>query len=379
MSNHKPVECQIVIPAQNYPSGLKITVVTDAGMMEVNTAANLTFKPSELREVPLLEYENEVSFAGNWMLVSHNDATPYIFSKWEGKYMVLKNIFLKEFSYMNISYGGEETYGIDYETHAGGTVQLTNTCVRLAYDGFSISVRHEDYYDVYFDPSSMEFFIMSQGVSPSDLPTTSAVARNDFEYLWNTADDYNFVRVYGQVRALDQRGFILMLESYSPIHVYTYESYYLDSSMKEELNAIEVNDCVELYAYNTYGTGGLPELTDVRWSKVYKYRWDHYVESPEMIEDHYSSDFYNYIAVYGTVKKLGNSYWLQTDGGLKVYVMWPVINLNDYTNMQVMLCGYYMGEASDGIRMIAKEVLLPNGDGSTEDIIPDSDIVIGTR
>ncbi len=52
-----PVECYIIVPPRSYPSGFKVTLTTDAGVMEFETESDLSFEPSELRELNV-SYEN---------------------------------------------------------------------------------------------------------------------------------------------------------------------------------------------------------------------------------------------------------------------------------------------------------------------------------
>lgn len=54
-----PVDCYIVVPAQNYSGGLKFTVYTSKGLMEVSTDSAVTTSASRFYDVAI-EYETEV-------------------------------------------------------------------------------------------------------------------------------------------------------------------------------------------------------------------------------------------------------------------------------------------------------------------------------
>ena len=87
----EPYECYIVLASQTYPSGLSIKIGTDNGFMEVETEDNLVLSQSELREIPALKFETEVSYENAWKIeFPKSGAIPIVLEE-EGEYLVAKN------------------------------------------------------------------------------------------------------------------------------------------------------------------------------------------------------------------------------------------------------------------------------------------------
>lgn len=377
----EPIECYVVIPAQRYPSGLKITVITNEGMMEVATSANLTFAASELREIPTFEYEPDVSYDNCWTFVSDESPEPAMLTEEENGYLVLKNHFIDEYAYIYLYDENNNEYG--WTTDYGSYRQLTNTAGQLQMDGHYIEIRQEGYYDIYLNPYTLQLFIMSAGVSISELPTTDNVAGRTYGDLYEGMNSEDLVKVYGRVAAISQRGFVMQLDLWDQtIFVYTYDSQNLSDDMKSMLSNLEVGNTVELYAINTTYYTGLPQLSDVRWCRVYDEDYNESL-SPSDITDYddvFYSDYTTAIRYVGVLNISGTYYNVTIDGNsyFKGSIYWPLEDLTQYNGKKVVVEGYYIGTSGSTtkyVNTVVTRIAVPDINGSTEDVIPDDDLV----
>ena len=373
-----PIECYIVLPAQTYPSGLKITVITDRGMMETTTASNLRFAASELREVPRLEFEATTSYEGTWRLESDEDLLPALFTDEENGYLVLKNHYIDRSAYLTFYDPDSNQYGMS-SSYGNYTYQITNTCAQLQPDGDYLKIRHEGYYDIYLDPHACQVYMMSAGVPLSSLPTLENVASNWYYQIYEMADQ-SLVKAYGRVLAVNRTGFIMALDGHSdPILVYLNGS---DANQQNALLNLEIGTYVELYATKvTYAT--LPELKNVVWSKVHD-ESDYYgdnvgSENITSYFDSYSSSYYGMISYIGVLEVSGSYYNVKVDGAETRIgsIASPLQDLSMYNGKQVYVEGFYAGLVNDKyVQTILTKIALPDVGGSTEDVIPDEDIQI---
>lgn len=377
----EPVECYVVLPAQAYPSGLTIQLQTDEGYMEVETENNLVFSQSELREMPTLEYKSTVGFAGKWRVESDESSEIGFLIEQEGDYLVLKDYYIDSWACLNFYYGDDKyTWSEDYGYN---TSQLTNTCGRLqqystdGYNGRSyMGIEQEGYYDIYLNPNTLETFIMTSGVSLSDIPTTEEVFCQDYEKILQMSNNA-VMKTYGTVCAVTTKGFMIRLGGgRSPILVY-------DPS----LSGLEIGDALELYATKTT-YAGLPELKTITWSRVYKNCGRDISESYYDITqnfDGYESDYYSSIGFFGTLSISSSYYNITVDGASRVgSIQSPAVDLSGYNGKKVYLEGYYAGLTTSAagqqyLNIVLTKIALPDTDGSTEDVIPDDDLVVSTR
>ena len=369
LSSYDATECYIILPAQTYPSGLKLTLETEGGMMEVYTDENLVFSQSELRELDIV-YESNVDFDGRWRIESDESPEVVFFEDMEGDYYVIRNYFIDRYAYLNLYFGDQE-YGwsSEYDRY---TYQLTNTCGQLEMDGRYMAICHEGYYDLYFNPNTLQIFIMSAGVAPGELPTTENVACQNYYYLYNTVEDNTVVKVWGVVTAVYAKGYILYLNDRDAILVYT-----------STAPGVDVGDAVELYAKKTTWNS-LPELTTITWSRVYPdftgFSYSAY-DITSFIDD-YSSDNYDHIRITGTLTVSGSYVNIVVDGATRQgSIQSPNFNVSEYEGKKVTVEGFFTGIPTNNsyVTMVCTSIKVPDTGGSTEDVIPDDDIIIQTR
>lgn len=382
-----PVECYIVLPAQTYPSGLKLSILTDKGMMEKQLQPSLVFQPSELRELPVFEYETNVSLESKWRLQYAWEESLPVFFEEEGDWLVIRNqeLYGNYYLYFCNYKGVDSMYG--WRNDYNFSTQLTNTCGIFEENGQAIDIRHKGYYDLYLDYRTSRLFIMTAGTKMTDIPTTDEVFCQDYYRIMNDIPDGAMIKVYGNVQAVYDGGFIMHLGSWgNAIQVYTY---YASEEIKAQLAGLEKGVTLELYATKST-KNGLPQLKDPVWCKVYADdRYDYINSSYDITSemDEYQSDHYSYIRYVGRLEISGNYYNVVVDGASLTQgaIHYPIQDLSGYNGKEVAVEGFYAGRTYSSnsglyyIQTVLTDISLPDVGGSTEDVVPDEDIVISTR
>lgn len=374
----EPYECYIVLASQTYPSGLSIKIAADNGFMEVETEDNLVLSQSELREIPALKFETEVSYENAWKIEFPNSGAIPIVLEEEGEYLVAKNVALGHSPFHVVD---PASNGYCWSTDYGGwTEQFTNTCAKLEKGDDMIYISHEGNYDLYLDWENLHLFIMNSGTVPEDLPTKENVVCQDY-YMLKSLSDETLVKVYGRVTAVYGRGFMLSLNGYGDdILVYTYDSYI---DQKNKLADVEVGLGVELYAKKVI-YNGLPELKDVEWSFICgpsNFGRTYYPTNISEQLDSYSPYGYSYVSLCGELYTSGSYYNLRVDGGgeKEGSISFPVQDLSEYVGKRVYVEGFCLGLSGRYVNIMLTKIGYPDTDGGTEDVLPDEDIVISSR
>ena len=287
-----PIECYIVLPAQNYPSGLKVTLFTDEGFMEFTTDSDLAFRQSELREIPVVEYESDVNYDGKWRIMS--DGNSVFMTEENGDYVA------KDYNYeygFSIVYGKSDYYMVDgyyNSAYINSAAQLQRTDYNE-----NIWLEGEADYDIYLDPETLRLFVMSDEWTPEDIPTKEVVAIENYERMLDGCPDSTMVKIRGMVVADCTKGFVVQMTDSYPIYVH------------DNIVQLNVGDYIDLYATKvTYRS--MPQLMGVTWSDVI----DDYTISnrydPEDITSYfngYYNNHYSYISYYGEFKITENGYY----------------------------------------------------------------------
>ena len=353
--------------------------------MDVVTVGNLVFSQSELREMPVLTYSSSVDFEGTWRVESDESYEVGLFTEREGDYLVLRDYYIDPYAYLTFYDGDSNEYGMS-SSYEGYTNQITNTCAQLELNGYHLTIRHEGYYDIYLDPDACKVFVMNAGVPLSSIPTLENVACSNYYQICEKANE-TLVKVYGVVKAVNSTGFIMSLSGYGD-HVLVY----LGGSSAEQQSALsnlKAGTGVELYATKvTYAT--LPELKNVVWSKVYETSgyYDEVFWGEDITDsfDYYSSSSYDRISYVGVLEISGSYYNVKVDGAQTRIgsIANPLQDLSSYNGKKVYLEGYYAGittskAGQEYLNIILTKIGLPDTEGSTEDIVPDDDLVVSTR
>ena len=370
-----PVECYIIIPPRNYPSGFKVTLTTDEGVMEFETESDLSFEPSELRELNV-SYESTLTYEGNWRLLFSDD-TSEILEK-EGEYYVLKDCHLSNNDYFTFAYGTSQLYRMEDASGQSYGSAIVNACANLRlcpeneeqYTYVNVDTR----YDIYLDAENLQVFIMCSEITPEDLPTRSVVAYKSYWAINEYAADNSLVMVSGCVVAKTTRGVVIDM-GYS-------ETIFLYGTIE-----FEVGDYVDIYARKTTYRG-LPELTNNDWYCWYPDKVDIPNYTPDNIThsfENLSYDFYAYVAFLGKVVVNGGNYYIYVNDNVSYVgkIFYPTADLSEFDGKTVYVKGYFLGNSTSGsttyLNLALTDIMLPNIGGSTEDVIPDDDIVLPTR
>ena len=301
----------------------------------------------------------------------------------DGEYYVAYNVPLQRNQYFVIRadeawdevYGLSETLSSYYCRYVGAPL---NTCVPLSDLYRDIYVGWTGNYDIYFNPDSKQIFIMTDGRSLSDIPTTDCVLSWDYSNIFASYENSSLVKVQGTVMAKTTRGVVLALDNYFYNSIYVY-------GPSTVLQDFELGYFVELYVTkNEYN--GLAELlygnSDVYWYNILNAQTiDYDAETATDITNdilNYSNDSYEYVRVVGSLDWDGSNYVVYVPGqGALVKIEYPVKDLSSYLEANVSVEGYYFGKAGsyDGI-VILKRIGKLDTEGSTNDVHPGGDIIV---
>lgn len=374
LSSDDATECYIILPAQTYRSGLKLTLETEGGMMEVYTDENLVFSQSELRELDIV-YESNVDFDGRWRAYGE-ESVPVFFEEEYGDYLVARNVYLDRYSVLNLYYGDQQYHWSSEYDYA--TTQLTNTLgIIEPFDEddswCNMYIAHDGYYDLYLAPTTLSLFVMSADLTLEDIPTTMDVACQNYYTIRDEISENAQVKAWGYVAAVYEKGYILCLDGNYPILVYT-----------SSAPGVNVGDAVEIYATKKTYYDPLPELKDITWSRVYPNYTNPVFSGVDITSfiDDYSSSTYDYIRITGTLTVSGNYVNIVVDGATRQgSIQSPNFDVSEYVGEKVTVEGFFTGitENNSYVTMVCTKIMLPDTDGSTEDVIPDDDIIIQTR
>ena len=302
---------------------------------------------------------------------------------YDGEYYVAYNVPLQRDQYFVIRadeawdevYGLSETLSSYYCRYVGAPL---NTCVPLSDLYRDIYVGWTGNYDIYFNPDSKQIFIMTDGRSLSDIPTTDCVLSWDYSNIFASYENSSLVKVQGTVMAKTTRGVVLALDNYFYNSIYVY-------GQSTVLQEFELGYFVELYVTkNEYN--GLAELlygnSDVYWYNILNAQTiDYDAETATDITNdilNYSNDSYEYVRVVGSLDWDGSNYVVYVPGqGALVKIEYPVNDLSSYIGANVSVEGYYFGKAGsyDGI-VILKRIGKLDTEGSTNDVYPGGDIIV---
>ena len=106
-----------------------------------------------------------------------------------------------------------------------------------------------------------------------------------------------------------------------------------------------------------------------------------------MIKDYYKSDRYDYVSMLGILSESAGKYYIDIEGVSDSvgYMFFPSIDLEQYVGQEVLISGYYIGTETYStpeysefhyINIVPTYVSIPDTGGSTEDVVPDDDIVV---
>ena len=360
LSETEAKDCYIVLPAQTYTGGLKVTINSTLGSMTKTFSSDLVFQRSQLRAIPTLTYVNEsyhsmglISSASNWT---------------EDCELVLKDnvyvgrVTLSEDEEFKFRANGSWDYNLgSYDAVVSGTV------VNLVPDGPDMKVAVAGTYDVVLNlaEKTAVFTLVEE-----EIPVVST-----YDEL-ATFEDGSVVRAQGYVLAANSRGFIFNLNGTIDNSVFVYQG--ADQSMY----APKIGNIVELLAEKgTYGEHA--ELTNIKSVEIIdasEQDWTatHLVDlskNPTAF-DEFAYDRPVFVRMRGTLEKNGDQ-WNVVVGGAtrKGSIEFPAWDLSGYIGQPIIVDGWYIGGTTSTLSVVERYISYGGVDGgSTEDVVPGDDI-----
>ena len=360
LSETEAKDCYIVLPAQTYTGGLKITINSTLGSMTKTFSSDLVFQRSQLRAIPTLTYVNEsyhsmglISSASNWT---------------EDYELVLKDnvyvgrVTLSEDEEFKFRANGSWDYNLgSYDAVVSGTV------VNLVPDGPDMKVAVAGTYDVVLNlaEKTAVFTLVEE-----EIPVVST-----YDEL-ATFEDGSVVRAQGYVLAANSRGFIFNLNGTIDNSVFVYQG--ADQSMY----APKIGNIVELLAEKgTYGEHA--ELTNIKSVEIIdasEQDWTatHLVDlskNPTAF-DEFAYNRPVFVRMRGTLEKNGEE-WNVVVGGAtrKGTIEFPAWDLSGYIGQPIIVDGWYIGGTTSTLSVVERYISYGGVDGGgTEDVVPGDDI-----
>ena len=360
LSETEAKDCYIVLPAQTYTGGLKITINSTLGSMTKTFSSDLVFQRSQLRAIPAFTYVNEsyhsislISSASNW-----TEDCELVFKD----NVYVGRVTLSEDEEFKFRANGSWDYNL------GSTdAVVSGTVVNLVPDGPDMKVAVAGTYDVVLNlaEKTAVFTLVEE-----EIPVVST-----YDEL-ATFEDGSVVRAQGYVLAANSRGFIFNLNGTIDNSVFVYQG--ADQSMY----APKIGNIVELLAEKgTYGEHA--ELTNIKSveiidDSVQDWTATHLVDlskNPTAF-DEFAYDRPVFVRMRGTLEKNGEE-WNVVVGGAtrKGTIEFPAWDLSGYIGQPIIVDGWYIGGTTSTLSVVERYISYGGVDGGgTEDVVPGDDI-----
>lgn len=382
--NAEPSDIFIVLPAQTYPGGFTLTLVTDDNEEKSFVVTDdVEMRRSRIRNLNL-SYSEGLS-TDTWGIcgtMTEWGETEDIALTPEGEYYVLRNQYLAANSAFKFRKNG--FWGAEYGAPAEGWAELdqdynvpTNTKVLLEESGGrDIYITFGGYYDIYLNPDTGEAFVMASGIDPASLPTMDAVGCYGYNAVANMSDG-SMIALSGTVMEVYERGFLLDIKGYYNETILVYQTYF-----SENYSHIRPGNYIDLYATkNSYRD--LPQVTGILWMHVWSDYETYYTDSiNDLLDPDDFADFnpgrYAYVKYKGTLRKNGTYYNIEVDGvtGRQGSIEYPLVSLDEFVDKQVLIEGYFVGFSGSYMKTVLRKISFIQNDSSNEFITPGDDIIL---
>lgn len=360
LSETEAKDCYIVLPAQTYTGGLKVTINSTLGSMTKTFSSDLVFQRSQLRAIPTVTYVNEsyhsmglISSASNW-----TEDCELVFKD----NVYVGRVTLGEDEEFKFRANGSWDYNLgSYDAVVSGTV------VNLVPDGANMKVAVAGTYDIVLNlaEKTAVFTLVEE-----EIPVVST-----YDEL-ATFEDGSVVRAQGYVLAANSRGFIFNLNGTIDNSVFVYQG--ADQSMY----APKIGNIVELVAEKgTYGEHA--ELTNIKSveiidDSVQDWTATHMVDlskNPTAF-DEYAYDRPVFVRMRGTLEKNGEEWNVVVKGATrKGSIEFPAWDLSGYIGQPIIVDGWYIGGTPSTLSVVERYISYGGVDGGgTEDVVPGDDI-----
>lgn len=360
LSETEAKDCYIVLPAQTYTGGLKVTINSTLGSMTKTFSSDLVFQRSQLRAIPTLTYVNEsyhsmglISSASNWTEDCELEFKDNVY---------VGRVTLGEDEEFKFRANGSWDYNLgSYDAVVSGAV------VNLVPDGANMKVAVAGTYDVVLNlaEKTAVFTLVEE-----EIPVVST-----YDEL-ATFEDGSVVRAQGYVLAANSRGFIFNLNGTIDNSVFVYQG--ADQSMY----APKIGNIVELVAEKgTYGEHA--ELTNIKSveiidDSVQDWTATHLVDlskNPTAF-DEFAYDRPVFVRMRGTLEKNGEEWNVVVKGATrKGSIEFPAWDLSGYIGQPIIVDGWYIGGTTSTLSVVERYISYGGVDGGgTEDVVPGDDI-----
>lgn len=360
LSETEAKDCYIVLPAQTYTGGLKVTINSTLGSMTKTFSSDLVFQRSQLRAIPTLTYVNEsyhsmglISSASNW-----TEDCELVFKD----NVYVGRVTLGEDEEFKFRANGSWDYNLgSYDAVVSGTV------VNLVPDGANMKVAVAGTYDIVLNlaEKTAVFTLVEE-----EIPVVST-----YDEL-ATFEDGSVVRAQGYVLAANSRGFIFNLNGTIDNSVFVYQG--ADQSMY----APKIGNIVELVAEKgKYGEHA--ELTNIKSveiidDSVQDWTATHLVDlskNPTAF-DEFAYDRPVFVRMRGTLEKNGEEWNVVVKGATrKGSIEFPAWDLSGYIGQPIIVDGWYIGGTTSTLSVVERYISYGGVDGGgTEDVVPGDDI-----
>ena len=384
-----PYECIVAIPAQTYHGGLTVTLNTESRTEEFYVEGDIEMRRSHIRNLNL-----DLSGGGapqeNWVIEMTRDGgnswsvTQNL--EYRDGFFFFDDLYVSEGEQISFRFCETSTgccYGCSTDFRDGR--YKTNARVGLVPYGNMLSLRHQGYYDIYLNPEEDCFFIMSDYLQPSDLPTMEPALHETYESLETTYEN-QIAKVRGYVIAKNAFGYILAIDA-------KYDNYILLYDPHHKVD-IDLGYSVDIYAaVKTYNDLKELDVTEVCWFSIISSNYnDAELRSPFKVEylSTYNSYKYDYLSVTGRLESSINpqngrtEYTLivQSPEYFEVIISQPYQELAEFVGKPVVVEGFHMGHNASGatptLKIMLKRIWHEDSmaDSSTEDVLPGESIIV---
>lgn len=360
----------IVLSPQNYKGGLTITINSRTGSMTKVIDSDVLMSRSEMRAILPFRYEDQVKH--EWSLL-----TPM-----SNGWGIVANLTESDGYYVadDVTMSASNDYvfvaNLSFNLHMGGNVQNNvvqpNVLSELPFNSYTtFRLAKDGKYNIkLFPKESKALFATSETVVCENLEAVKALPDN------------TPVEATGIIVGVNARGFVMNISDYwgNCIYVYFGEN---GSTYKPVLgNKVKVTAVKKTYR-------NFPEISSIKSIDVldaterdFGYSGFYNLLSPEDFQN-IEIDKCEYIKYKGTLVKEGIYWVVKVEGSsLQGILEWPIGDLTSYQNQLVLVEGWFLGNSTSPSGVTQRHTLLKiiktsSGEGSTEDVVPGQDIIIG--
>lgn len=361
----------IVLSPQNYKGGLTITINSRTGSMTKVIDSDVLMSRSEMRAIPAFRYEEQTKH--EWALLSMDENNNYSLVT---RLTDTDGCCVAEDVELHSSQWCVFVANFDLSTHIGaenaGDVLQPNVLSNLSFNSYGLfRIAKDGKYNIkLFPKESKALFATSETVVCENLEAVKALPDN------------TPVEATGIIVGVNARGFVMNISDYwgNCVYVYLGEN---GSTYKPVLgNKVKVTAVKKTYR-------NFPEISNIKsidvlddTEKDFGYGGFYNLLSSEAFQN-FEIDKCEYIKYKGTLVKEGIYWVVKVEGSsLQGILEWPIEDLTSYQNQLVLVEGWFLGNSTSPSGVTQRHTLLKiiktsSGEGSTEDVVPGQDIIIG--